>query len=61
MVGVGERGRNGHRVEGVTGEREESGGWKAGAGAMGAPLVHEETGIGVDVAVGGRIAWAGLG
>ena len=28
---------------------------------MGAPLVTEETGVGVDVGEGGGIAWAGVG
>ena len=50
-----------HRVKRVSGQREERVGGEAGAGAVGAPLVIQEAGVGVDVAEGGGIAWCGLG
>jgi hypothetical protein len=61
VVELRERWRDGDAVEGAAGEGEEGVGGEAGAGAVGAPLVPEETGVGVDVAVWGRVARAGCG
>jgi hypothetical protein len=48
-------------VNGLSGEVEEGVGGEAGAGAVGAPLVTEKTGVGIDVGVGGGVARAGVG
>ena len=48
---LGEGGGDGDGVEGGAGEGEEGVGGEVGAGAVGLPLVAEEAGIGVDVAV----------
>jgi hypothetical protein len=61
VVELGERRRNGDRFVGGAGEGEEGVGGEAGAGAVGAPLMTEQTGVGVDVGEGGGIAWAGVG
>ncbi len=44
---------------GGAGGGEEGVGGEAGAGAVGAPLVLEETGVGVDVGVLGWVSGAG--
>ena len=61
VVEPGERWRDGDRFVGGAGESEEGVGGEAGAGAVGAPLVTEETWVGVDVGEGGGIVWAGIG
>jgi hypothetical protein len=61
VVELGERRWDGDRFVGGAGEGEESVRGEAGAGAVGAPLVTEETGVGVDVGEGGGIAWAWVG
>jgi len=61
VVELGERRRDGDRFVGGAGESEEGVGGEAGAGAVGAPLVTEETWVGVDVGEGGGIVWAGIG
>ncbi len=48
-------------VERLSCKVEEGVGGEAGACAVGAPLVPEESGVGIDVGVGGRVAWAGVG
>lgn len=58
MVELGECGRDGDGLEGGAGEGEEGVGREAGAGAVSAPLVTEEAGVGVDVAIGGGVARA---
>lgn len=60
VVELGERRRDGERFVGGAGEGEEGVGGEAGAGAVGAPLVTEETGVGVDIGEGRWIAWAGV-
>ena len=49
VVELGEGGGDGDGVEGGAGEGEEGVGREAGAGAVGAPLVLEEAGVGVEV------------
>ena len=61
MVELGELGRDGDCLECGAGEGEEGVGRESGAGAVGAPLVTEEAGIGVDVAVGRGVARAVVG
>ena len=62
LVGeLGELWWNNDAVEGGTGEGEEVIGGEAGAGAVCLPLVAEEAEVGVDVAVPGRVAGAGVG
>jgi len=46
-------------VEGLAGEVEEVIRGEAGAGTVGPPLVVEEAGVGVEVAVGGGVTRAG--
>jgi hypothetical protein len=52
VVELGERRRDDDRFEGGAGEGEEGVGGEAGAGAVGAPLVTEETGVRIDVGEG---------
>jgi hypothetical protein len=61
VIELSESWRDGDCLVGGAGEREEGVRREAGAGAVGAPLVTEETGVGIDVGVGGRIArpWVG--
>ena len=61
MGELGELWWNDDAVEGGAGEGEEVVGGEAGAGAVGLPLVAEEAGVGVDVAVPGRVAGAAVG
>lgn len=61
MIELSERWRDGDRLVGGAGEGEEGVRREAGAGAVGAPLVAEETGVGIDVGVGGGIARTGVG
>ena len=58
-VQLRQRGRNGEGLEGGAGGGEEGVGCEAGAGAVGAPLVLEEAGVGVDVAVLGWVGGSG--
>ena len=50
MVKGGKLGWDDNGMKRLSGEVEEGVGCKAGAGAVGAPLVTEEAGVGVDVA-----------
>ena len=59
VVKGGQLSWDGYGVDGLAGRREEGIGRKAGAGAVGLPLVTEEAGVGVEVAVGGGVTWAG--
>lgn len=58
-VELRERGRNGEGLEGGAGGGEEGVGGETGAGAVGAPLVLEEAGVGVDVGELRGVGWAG--
>ena len=59
MGELGEFRRDGDRVEGGAGKGEEGVGGETGAGAMGAPFVIEESGVGVDVGELSGVAGAG--
>jgi hypothetical protein len=61
VVELGERRRDSDRFVGGAGEGEEGVWGEAGAGAVGAPLVTKETGVGIDIGEGRWIAWAGVG
>jgi hypothetical protein len=59
VVEAGELCGDGDGVDGLAGEVEEGVGCEAGAGAVGLPLVAEEAGVGVDVAVLAGVLRAG--
>ena len=61
MVEVIEGGRDGDGAEGGAGGGEEGVGAEAGADAVGAPLVLEQAGVGVDVVEGGAVRGGGVG
>ncbi len=51
-------GWDGDGVQGLASEGEEGVRSEAGAGAVGLPLVAEEAGVGIEIAVGGRVVRA---
>jgi hypothetical protein len=59
VVNGGQLGWDGYGMDGLAGRCEEGIRGQAGAGAVGLPLVTEESGVGVEVAKVGGITRAG--